>query len=32
MTGTSIITGGGRSSKLVESSLKQVGVVHSIPL
>ena len=26
------ITGGGRSSKLVESSLKQVGVVHSIPL
>ena len=26
------ITSGGRSSKLIESSLKQVGVVHSIPL
>ena len=32
ITGTGIITGGGHSSKLVESSLKQVGVVHSIPL
>lgn len=26
------ITGGGHSAKLVESVLKQVGVVHSIPL
>ena len=32
MTGTGTITGGGHSTKLVESSLKQVGVVHSIPL
>ena len=32
ITSGGIVTGGGRSTKLVESSLKQVGVVHSIPL
>ena len=31
-TGTGIITGSRRGSELVESSLKQVGVFHSIPL
>ena len=32
ITGAGIITSDGHSTKLVESSLKQVGVFHSIPL